>query len=198
MNLNQQLEAILFWKAEPMTVAELAKATGADKDGVLIALGELETALLGQGIVLMRKDDEIALGTAPELSDLMERLAKEELSHELSKATLETLSIILYKGPVSRAEIDYIRGVQSAFMLRQLLVRGLIERIDNPKDQRSFLYRPSFDLLAHLGVAKIEDLPEYVEVQKELTSFVAAKPVVENQRIDKDLEKTIKIEHQEE
>ena len=68
------------------------------------------------------------LGTAPQMSATVETLTKEELMKDLGKAGLETISIILYKGPISRAEIDYIRGVQSNFILRNLLVRGLIEK----------------------------------------------------------------------
>jgi segregation and condensation protein B len=74
---------------------------------------------------------------------------------DLGKAGLETLSIILYQGPISRAEIDYIRGVNSNFILRNLLIRGLIERVENPHDQRSFLYKPTLELISYLGLSKI-------------------------------------------
>jgi chromosome segregation and condensation protein ScpB len=72
---------------------------------------------------------------------------------------------------LSRREIDYILGVNSNFILRNLLVRGLVEKIDNPKDQRSFLYRPTFDLLSYLGISRIDDMPEYSSVKKELEAF---------------------------
>jgi segregation and condensation protein B len=111
------------------------------------------------------------LGTAQELSPLIEQLTKEELSRDLGKAGLETLSIILYQGPISRADIDYIRGVNSQFIVRNLLIRGLIERVDNPKDARSFLYKTTLQLLSHLGVSKIEDLPEYQQVRKDIEGF---------------------------
>lgn len=104
-------------------------------------------------------------------SALIEKLRKDELVRDLGKAGLETLSIIIYKGPIARAEIDYIRGVQSTFIIRNLMIRGLIEKIPNPKDQRSFLYRPTFDLLSFLGVKSIEEMPEFLKVKEEFESY---------------------------
>ena len=79
----------------------------------------------------------------------------------MSKASLETLSIVLYKNGVTRALIDYIRGVNSSFTLRALLIRGLIEKIPDPKDNRRYIYKPTFDLLSFMGINKIEELPDY-------------------------------------
>ena len=79
--------------------------------------------------------------------------------------------IILYQGPISRAELDYIRGVNSQFILRNLLVRGLIEKIDNPKDQRSFLYKPTLQLLSFIGISKIEDIPDFQSVKSDIENF---------------------------
>ena len=89
----------------------------------------------------------------------------------MGKAGLETLSIILYQGPITRSEIDYIRGVNSNFILRNLLVRGLIEKIVSPKDTRSFMYRPTFELLQHIGVSKIENVPDYQKIRTEIENF---------------------------
>jgi segregation and condensation protein B len=117
------------------------------------------------------------LGTAPELSKLIEDLQKEELNKELSKASLETLSIVLYKNGASRAEIDYIRGVNSSFTLRALSVRGLVEKMADIKDNRRYIYKPSFELLSFMGVTSIEELPDYTEVSSSLD--VAAKNLEE-------------------
>ena len=88
---------------------------------------------------------------------------------DLGKAGLETLSIILYRGPATRRDIDYIRGVNSQFILRNLLIRGLVEKIQNPDDQRTFFYKPTFQLLSYLGIGKLEDLPEYLTMKNDLT-----------------------------
>lgn len=166
-----KIEAILFWKAEPMAVKKLASILNTDVTSIKKSLLVLEEKLQGRGVTLIQTEDEVTLGTAKEFSGLIEQLTKEELSRDLGKAGLETLSIILYQGPTSRADIDYIRGVNSQFILRTLLIRGLVERVENPKDARSFLYKPTLDLLAHLGVSKIDELPEIKRVQADIEAF---------------------------
>ncbi|KKU68047.1 MAG: Segregation and condensation protein B [Parcubacteria group bacterium GW2011_GWA2_47_16] len=183
MTLDAKIEAVLFWKAEPMAVSRLAKIFTVTADEIKKTLPVLETKLHGRGVTLVIKDDEVALRTSSDVSDLIDSLAKEELTRDLGKAGLETLSIVLYQGPISRREIDYIRGVNSNFILRNLLVRGLVEKIDNPKDQRSFLYRPTFDLLSLLGISKTEDLPEYPSVRKEIEAFTVAPPETESNAV---------------
>ena len=172
MNLEAKIEAILFWKGEPVSLKKLALWLGVAKEAVESALGALEKKLTERGVALLRKDDEVALGTAPALGELMERLVKEELAGELSKASLETLAIILYKNEVNRHEIDYIRGVNSSFILRALSIRGLIDKIIDPSDNRRYVYKPSFDLLAYMGVKSIEELPEYSEINNSIKNAV--------------------------
>jgi segregation and condensation protein B len=171
MNIPQKIEAVLFWRAEPVSIKKLSSLLKIDDKSTQAGLDELESLMKGRGLTLVRTDDEVMLGTAKELSSLIEQLTKEELARELGKAGLETLSIILYQGPISRTNIDYIRGVNSQFILRNLLIRGLVERIDNPKDMRGFLYRPTLQLLAHLGISKIDELPEFEKVKKEIYEF---------------------------
>ena len=137
-NLEKQIEAVLFWKGEPISVKKLSQIFEKTEEEILASLKNLEENLSNRGIVLVFKDDEITLGTSKEVSEIIEKLNKDELIKDLGKAGLETLSIIIYQGPLSRAEIDYIRGVQSNFIIRNLMIRGLIEKIPNPKDQRSF------------------------------------------------------------
>ena len=171
MNLSAQLEAILFWKAEPVSFKKLAELLKVDVLTVQATIIELEHALKGRGLTLVQTDTEVMLGTSKEMSSLIEQLTKEELTRDLGKAGLETLSIILYQGPISRADIDYIRGVNSQFIVRNLLIRGLVERVDNPKDARSFLYKTTLQLLAHLGVSKVQDLPEFDRVRQDIETF---------------------------
>ena len=166
--LDAQIEAVLFWKGEPVSGKKLAHILNVSTEEVADGILELEKKLEKRGLTLVYKDDEIMLGTSELVSGLIEELTREEYSRDLGKAGAETLSIVLYKGPITRREIDYIRGVNSTFILRNLMVRGLVEKIPHEKDLRMFLYRPTFELLAHLGVKKIEDLPEYNEVRLEL------------------------------
>jgi len=168
MTLDAKIESLLFFKGESLSLDNISRILSVSSEQVTEALDILDNNLSGRGIVLLRKDDEIMLGTEPQMSEIIEGLIKEDLNKEIGKAGLETLSIVLYLGPVTRSRIDYVRGVNSNFILRNLLIRGLVEKITNPNDQRSFLYKPTFKLLSHLGVSKIEDLPEYLEFQKEI------------------------------
>lgn len=184
LSLDAQIESLLFWEAEPLSIAKLCKLLKKGEPEVRQALLSLEARLTGRGVVVVRKDDEVALKTAPEMSALIETLAKEELAKDLGKAGLETLSIILYHSPVTRRDIDYIRGVNSTFILRNLMIRGLVERVPNPKDQRSLLYKPTFELLAFMGLSKIEDLPEYGAVRKEIETFKTSAIEAEKTPVD--------------
>ena len=169
-SLDSQIEAVLFWKGEPQSIKKLAASLGKKEEEIKTALEILKDKIINRGVELIYKDDEVMLGTAPKFSHIIERLTKEELVRDLGRAGLETISIIAYQGPISRAEIDYIRGVQSNFILRNLQIRGLVEKIVNEEDRRSFLYRPTFELLQFLGVSKIEELPEYEKVKAEFAS----------------------------
>ncbi len=171
ISLEAQIEALLFWKAEPLSAKKISSILNKDIEEVKTAIKNLHDQLKGRGLTLIEWEDEVTLGTAKEISPLIESLTKEELMKDLGKAGLETLSIILYQSPISRVEIDYIRGVNSQFILRNLLVRGLIEKVENPNDQRSFLYKPTLELLSYLGISKVEDVPEYEKVRVDIENF---------------------------
>lgn len=177
MELEKKIEAILFWKGEPISRKKLSEVLHANQTDINEALEKLKENLTNRGIVLQEKENEITLGTSPELSDLFENMQKEELNKELSKASLETLSIVLYKNGVSRAEIDYIRGVNSSFILRALSIRGLVEKSIDPTDSRRYIYKPTFDLLGYMGVKSVEELPDYNEVNASIET--AAKNLAE-------------------
>jgi segregation and condensation protein B len=174
MNLENKIEAVLFFKNEPLTFAELAKFCGVEIDAVKEAVTRLQALYKERGIVIINDGENVAFGTSADLSDLIEGMQKEELSRELGRAGLETLAIVLYKGPVTRREIDYIRGVNSAFILRTLLVRGLVERVDSGSSARGYGYKPTLKLFEYLGVTSKEDLPEYENAFKKMEAFVSA------------------------
>lgn len=171
MTLDQKIEALLFFKGEPLSVADVARTFGVKNEEVAEALDVLTAKLSDRGLALMRTGDKVQLATRPELGPLFETLRKEELSKELSKASLETLAIIVYKGKATRSDIDYIRGVNSGFILRNLLVRGLVEKETDSRDSRKYVYAPTFDLLSHLGIARLEELPEFASMSAALTSL---------------------------
>jgi segregation and condensation protein B len=175
MNLESKIEGLLFYKGEDISIkklSELLSVTVEEVTAALDTLENIENSLKERGIVLVRKDDAVMIGIAPELSPLIQGMRKDEISKELSKASLETLSIILYKDDVTRSEIDYIRGVNSSFIVRNLLVRGLVEKSLDPSDSRRTLYKPTFDTLAYMGVTRAEEIPNYKEVKAQLEGVI--------------------------
>ena len=172
MDIASKVEAILFFKNEPVSRKKLATWLDIEEYELDEGVKTLEDNLDKRGgLKLIQKDGFLALGTDPEAGELIEGLVKDDLNKDLGRAGLETLAIVLYWGPVSRSEIDYIRGVNSSFIVRNLMVRGLIERVVDPKNSRSFLYRPTFELLGHLGLKSVTDLPDYDKVVENLKAF---------------------------
>lgn len=172
-SLVNKLEALLFIYGEPMETRKLAKILGAKESEVSEGISALEMELRREerGLALVQDKGTVQMVTKPEFSKLLEDITKQEFSESLTPAGLETLSIIAYAGPISRADIEYIRGVNSSFIVRTLLMRGLVERTVDPKRSNTYLYSTSFELLRHLGLSKNSDLPDYSKY-KELVAHM--------------------------
>lgn len=171
MNLEMNIEAVLFYKTEPIKKTALAELFSVPLEEIENALQSLTTSLSTRGVRLIRTDTAVQMVTAPELSDVIEQIRKDELRGEIGKAGAETLAIILYKGPITRIELDRIRGVNTTFVLRNLLIRGLIERRTHPTDSRSFLYAITPLLLQHLGIERRESLPDFGQIMDAIDIF---------------------------
>lgn len=172
MELESKIEGLLFYKGEDISVKKLAELLNVSIEEIEVALTKLSQSLSNRGLVMVRKEDNVILGIAGELGPLIESIRKDEITKELSKASLETFSIILYKNGIARSEIDYIRGVNSSFIVRNLLVRGLIERTLDEKDSRKVLYRPTFDALSYMNVSSIDQLPNYLDIKAQLEKVI--------------------------
>ncbi len=169
MNIENKIESILFFKNEPLSLKELSKLLSVEIEAVKSAVANLQDFYKDRGIVVVSSGEEVSLGTHPDASEIIEALQKDELSRELGRAGLETLAVVLYKAPVSRREIDFIRGVNSSYTLRTLMIRGLVERAE--EDKKGYSYKPTLKLLEHLGITNIKDLPEYKSVVSKLEEF---------------------------
>ena len=153
------LEALLFVAERPLGRRELATLTGASAATIDARLGDLEVALAGRGVRLLVDRDRVALATAPEAGLLIGRYVGREPTR-LSAATLETLAIVAYRQPVTKAAIERVRGVDAEYALRSLLHRRLVVelgRADAPG--RPILYGTSVEFLERFGLVSLDDLP---------------------------------------
>ncbi len=168
LTLDAKIESVLFYKGEPVPHKELAAILKVSLEEVREGIAHLRERLQASGLALIENENEVGLFTSPEAGKLIEDIRKDELSKELSKASLETLSIILYGEDMTRSDIDFIRGVNSSFIVRNLLIRGLIERKVHPGDARKFVFVPTLALLAYMGVERLEDLPDFEATRQKL------------------------------
>lgn len=160
LTLSSKIEAMLFVSAEPVPVAQLAAALDVNATVVERGLKELDEALANRGLRLQRNGGRVQLTTAPELAELVERFLGLEAVTHLSRAALETLAIIAYQQPMTRPQVDSIRGVNSDGMMKSLLSKGLIQeagRTDGPG--RPILYSTTPEFLQHFGLSSIMELP---------------------------------------
>ena len=158
--LSMKLEGLLFVAGEPVTTAQLATALDVAPSVIERGLNELDASLATRGLRLQRHTGRVQLTTAPQLAELIERFLGLEMTSHLSRAALETLAIIAYQQPVTRPQIDSIRGVNSDGMMKSLLNKGLIlesGRADGPG--RPILYSTTPEFLQHFGLNSILEMP---------------------------------------
>jgi len=170
LSLSVKLEALLFVAAEPVTTSQLAAALDVSTSVVERALNELDASLSGRGLRLQRHSGRVQLTTAPQLAELIEHFLGLEATTHLSRAALETLAIIAYQQPVTRPQIDSIRGVNSDSMMKSLLNKGLIlesGRADGPG--RPILYSTTPEFLQHFGLNSILEMPSLARPEEEDT-----------------------------
>lgn len=173
MPIDVLIEGLLFYKSAPQKKATVLRLFDISHEELAAAIAVLRDRLKQGATRLIETDTEIHLVTAPELAPVIEALRKNELKADIGKAGAETLAIILYQEPVSRADIDRIRGVNSSFILRNLQIRGLIERT-SAEAGSGYRYRISPALLAHLGVTHKHELPDFARVADQLEKFSLA------------------------
>jgi len=170
LTTEAKIQAVLYFRGEPTTYEKLSKLISVPIDEIKATIPILNLKLADSGLVIVFDKEKAVLGTSPEVSDILEEVAKDDLNRDLGKAGLETLSIILYKAPIAKKEIDYIRCVNSGFILRNLMVRGLVER-DEVVGLRGFVYKPTLDLLSFMGIKNVTELPEYEEILAQIENF---------------------------
>ena len=164
--LKSQLLSILFVAEKPVTLKELREVLEVSDEELKSVVSELVTENQDSGIILLAHNDKLQLASSPDNSSVVRKFLSLELREKLTDPALETLAIILYRQPVSKAEIENIRGVNSQYILRQLLIKGLIEKVQSASDKRQQLYKTTLEFMQHLGIKNMKDLPDFEELTK--------------------------------
>src|SRR5512136_1103474 len=158
--LPVMVESLLFVASEPVPVMQIAEALEVKLAEVEQALAELNAEIVARGVRVQRKGDRVQLTTQPECAPYVERFLGLDLTTRLSKPALETLAIIAYQQPVTRAQIEHVRGVNCDAVLATLLNRGLIEELGRLETAgRPIQYGTTFAFLQHFGLRGLEDMP---------------------------------------
>lgn len=166
-SLKSSIESLLFVSGEPMKLTKIAKICEVSRDDAAREIEALNSDYKssGSGFYIIRKDDSIQLATNPANSEIVGRLVNSELQSDLSRSALEVLAVVAYRGPITRVQIDTIRGVNCSYVLRGLMVKGLVERKETA-DIRGYLYEISLDFLKSLGISSVQNLPDWESLSK--------------------------------
>lgn len=158
--LSAKLESVLFAAGKPLTMKKLAEVTQVTVGDVEAALQELQQGYVagGHGLEVITHQGEAALATHPDNSELVRQFLKREELGELTRPQLEALSVIAYRGPVTRAELEQVRGVNCSLILRNLMIRGLVQVSDEAAVVR---YQVTVDFLSGLGITSVRELPNF-------------------------------------
>ncbi len=161
--LIPSIEAIVFMHGVPVKETRLAEILDETLENIQKAIGDLKTEYKNRnsGLSILHTDKEVQIVTNKEQSEIIQKFTKKELEGDLSKAALEVLAIIAYRGPITKSDIETIRGVNCSFSLRNLLLRGLISKKPHPTDFRTQIYAITPDFYRFLGISDKEELPDY-------------------------------------
>ena len=160
--LISQIESILFVASKPVSIKKIAKILSVDEAAVDSCLEQLKQKYEStvSGVVLFRNNDEYQLVAHPDNRSIAEHFVKAEISGELTRPQLETLTVVSYCGPITKPELDQIRGVNCSLILRNLLIRGLIKEQDAATTLLPS-YEVTMEYLQHLGISDLKELPDY-------------------------------------
>jgi segregation and condensation protein B len=162
------LEALLFVAGKPVSAKEFAKILELPEQEIKSSLEILAKEKQNSGVILLDNRGQYQLSTNSQYSPQIKNFLNSELREKLTDATVEVLAIVAYRQPISKSEIEAIRGVNSQYSIRSLLMRGLVEKVPNPRDARSFLYQTTTEFLMHLGMSSVNNLPEFEKLVSQI------------------------------
>jgi len=160
--ITTTLEAILFAAAKPVALSTLQKTLDVSREVLGEAIADIRARFNtdGSGIHVLEHEDKVQFVTNPSQSQAVASLLKQEIAGELTRPQLETLTIIAYRGPITKPEIEQIRGINCSLILRNLVMRGLVEERDDVQKLQP-VFTVSADFLRHLGLHAVTELPDY-------------------------------------
>ena len=169
-SLKSKIESLLFISAKPMAAKTLADLLKVEKKEIIKSADELsiDYSRTQRGTRIIKSADKYQMVSAPENAKEVQEFIKDETTGELSRPSLEALTIIAYRGPVAKLDLDRIRGVNCALIIRNLLIRGLIEGKTDKKKGETY-YKATFDFIRFLGLNDIKDLPDYNRLHQDET-----------------------------
>ncbi len=170
MHIKSKIESLLFISAKPMGIKQIADLIKQKKEEIKKAGDELveEYKEKKRGIQIIKNGSKYQMVSSPENAELVQEFIKDETTGELSRPSLEALTIIAYRGPVSKIDLDRIRGVNCSLILRNLLLRGLIEGKFDKQKQETY-YTVTLDFTRFLGLSEIKELPDFEKLNKDDT-----------------------------
>ncbi|MFA5128891.1 MAG: SMC-Scp complex subunit ScpB [Patescibacteria group bacterium] len=166
-NLKSKIESLLFVASRPLSLKKICEQVGGEKEEVKKLLADLADDCENnkRGVQIMEIDGEYQMATRGDSSKMVKDFLKDEMTGELTRPALETLTIIAYRGPIAKSDLEQIRGVNCSLILRNLMIKGLAESKNSDKGGEP-LFNITFDFMRYLGITKQSELPDYDKLSK--------------------------------
>lgn len=167
MSNKSKIESVLFVASKPLLIKKIAAVLKIGHEEALESLRDLQTKYNhpDSGIAILQNGEEWQMVASADNKEVSENFLKSEVSGELTRPQLETLTVVSYCGPITKPELDQIRGVNCSLILRNLMLRGLVKENE---DSAGLLpaYEVTMDYVRHLGLNSLSDLPNYAELHQ--------------------------------
>ncbi len=165
--LEKKIESLLYISNKPLSIKKLAELTGTTPENIENSLSVLSDKYNTDtsGLRIMRNGNMLQFATSPDAKEVVEEFLKSETSGEITRPQLETLTIIAYLGPILKEEIEHIRGVNCTLILRNLMIRGLVESSSHGPEKQT-KYSVTLDFLRFLGIDSVNQLPDFDKLSR--------------------------------
>jgi len=167
--MPQKIIQILLYEGGSMKKEDLAKFLNIDKKEIEENISEMENLLSNLKLKLIKNQTSLEISLSDEINSLINKNKIEELKTELSESALQTLAVVIYRNKATKAEIDFVRGVDSGRSIKNLLTRGIIEKLE---EKNKKYYIPTTETLRYLNIENIENIQDYQEISQKLKTLI--------------------------